>query len=80
MKVLGWLKVVLSVVFGLGIGLVVTGIVNLLHPVESIGWTLAAVLAASVLSGLAGFLVTSPRKKAPAPDAPKEAGAGTKKP
>ena len=78
MKLLGWLKAVLSVVFGLALGLAVTGIVNLLHPAESIGWTLAAVLTSSVLSALVGFLVTNQRKKPPAPAQPKEAGADSK--
>ena len=77
MKVLGWLKALLSVVIAVAIGLAVTGIVNLLHPVDNIGWAIAAVLVASVLSALAGFFVTNPRKKAPAPIVEKDAGTGT---
>jgi FtsH-binding integral membrane protein len=79
MKVLGWLKALLSVVIAVVIGLAVTGVVNLLHPVENIGWAIAAVLVASVLSALIAFFVTNPRKKAPAPLAEKDAGAGTPK-
>jgi hypothetical protein len=75
MKVLGWLKAVLAVVLSLGIGLAVTGIVNLVHPAENLGWALAAVLTASAISALVAFLVASPRKKPPAPAAPKETGA-----
>jgi fructose-specific phosphotransferase system IIC component len=77
MKVLGWVKAVLAVVLGLVIGLAVTGVVNILHPAENIGWALAAVLVASVLSALAGFIVANPRKKKPAPIVEKDAGAGT---
>ncbi|MCX7029475.1 MAG: hypothetical protein NTU62_05065 [Spirochaetes bacterium] len=80
MKVLGWLKALLAVVLGVAIGLAVTGVVNLLVPTVTIGWTLAAVLVASVLSALAAFLVVKPRKKVPVPAAPKEAGAGAAKP
>jgi hypothetical protein len=79
MKVLGWVKAVLSVVIGAVIGLAVTGVVNLVVPTVTIGWTLATVLVASVLSALAAFLVTNPRKKAPAPAAPKDAKAGEQK-
>ena len=76
MKVLGWVKAVLAVVLGLAIGLAVTGVVNILHPAENIGWALTTVLVASVLSALAAFLVTNPRKKAPAPAAAKQPDAG----
>jgi ABC-type uncharacterized transport system permease subunit len=79
MKVLGWLKALLSVVIAAAIGLAVTGVVNLLHPAEHIGWAIAAVLVASVLSALAAFLVTTPRKKTPAPAAVKQPEAGAKK-
>lgn len=79
MKVLGWVKAVLSVVIGVAIGLAVTGIVNLLHPADSIAWALAATLAAAVLSALAAFLVTNPRKRAPAPAAAKQTETGEKK-
>ena len=75
MKVLGWVKAVLSVVIGVAIGVAVTGIVNIFHPADSIGWALTATLAAAVLSALAAFLVTNPRRKAPAPAAPKDAKA-----
>ncbi len=67
MRVIGWLKAVLSVVIGLVIGLSTTGVVNLLAPTLTIGWVLGAVLAASVLSAFAGFLVAGGRKKAAAP-------------
>jgi divalent metal cation (Fe/Co/Zn/Cd) transporter len=63
MKLLGWLKAVLSIVFAVGIGLAVTGIVNLVHPADSIGWTLGTVLTAAVLSALVAFFMTAPRKK-----------------
>ena len=79
MKVLGWVKAVVAVVLGLAIGLAVTGVVNILHPAENLGWALATVLVASVLSALAAFLVTNPRKKAPAPVAAKQPEAGAKK-
>jgi hypothetical protein len=79
MKVLGWLKAVLAVVIAVAIGLATTGVVNLLVPTVTIGWTLAAVLVASVLSALAAFLVTTPRKKVPAPAAEKQPEAGAKK-
>jgi hypothetical protein len=85
MRLVGWLKAVLSVVLGLAVGLVVTGLVNLLHPVDRIGWTLAAVLLASALSALIAFFVTNLGRKPPAPAARTEAasaqhaGAGTKK-
>jgi ABC-type uncharacterized transport system permease subunit len=79
MKVLGWVKAVLAVVLGLAIGLVVTGVVNILHPVDDIAWALATVLVASVLSALAAFLVTNPRKKTPAPAAAKQPEAGETK-
>jgi UPF0716 family protein affecting phage T7 exclusion len=79
MKLLGWLKAMLSVVIAVAIGLAVTGIVNLMHPAENIGWMIAAVLVASVLSALAGFFMANPRKKAPAPTAVKEPEAGAKK-
>jgi hypothetical protein len=75
MKLLGWVKAVLSIVLAVGIGLAVTGIVNILHPADSIGWALVAVLVASVLSALVAFFVTMPRKKAPAPVASKKGGA-----
>jgi divalent metal cation (Fe/Co/Zn/Cd) transporter len=74
MKLLGWLKAVLSIVFAVGIGLAVTGITNLVHPVDSIGWALGTVLAASVLSAFVAFLVTVSRTKAPAPASAKKAG------
>ena len=68
MKLLGWLKAVLSVLIGLAIGLAATGVVNLLAPTLTIGWILGAVLAASALSALAGFFVAGGRrKKAAAP-------------
>ena len=67
MKLVGWLKAVLSVVAGLAIGLATTGVINLLAPALTIGWTLGAVLAASALSALAGFLVAGGRKKAAVP-------------
>jgi len=80
MKVLGWLKALLAVVLGLAIGLAVTGIVNILRPVENLGWALAAVLVAAVLSALAGFLVAGPwRKKAPDPAPAAETKADAKK-
>jgi hypothetical protein len=75
MKLLGWLKAVLSIVFAVGIGLAVTGIVNLVHQAESIGWALGTVLTASVLSALAAFFVTVPRVKAPARAGAKKSGA-----
>jgi hypothetical protein len=82
MKVLGWLKAVLSVVIGLAIGLAATGVVNLLAPTLTTGWILGAALAASALSALAGFLVAGGRKKvaAPAKSAapPKDAAPGAK--
>jgi divalent metal cation (Fe/Co/Zn/Cd) transporter len=79
MKVLGWLKALLSVVIAVAIGLAVTGVVNLLHQMENIGWAIAAVLVASVLSALVAFFLTNPRKKAASPVAEKDAGAGTPK-
>lgn len=88
MKLLGWLKVVLSIVIALAIGLATTGVVNLLKPSLTIGWILGAVLAASVLSALAGFLVAGGRRKASAAKGaeidrnaapPKDAAAGAKK-
>jgi divalent metal cation (Fe/Co/Zn/Cd) transporter len=79
MKVLGWLKALLSVVFAAAIGLAVTGVGNLLHPAENIGWAIGTVVVASVLSALAAFFVTQPRKKTPAPAAPKDAKAGDQK-
>ena len=72
MKLLGWLKAVLSVLIGLVIGLAVTGVVKLLEPTLMTGWILGATLAASALSALAGFLVAGGRGKktvAPAKDA-----------
>jgi cytosine/uracil/thiamine/allantoin permease len=79
MKLLGWLKALLAVVIAVAIGLAVTGVVNLMHPAENIGWTIAAVLVAAVLSALAAFFMAHPRKKAPAPAAVKETEAGAKK-
>jgi divalent metal cation (Fe/Co/Zn/Cd) transporter len=79
MKVLGWLKALLSVVIAVAIGLAVTGVVNLLHPVENIGWAIATVLVASVLSALVTLFVANPRKKVAAPVPEKDAGAGTPK-
>jgi hypothetical protein len=76
MKVLGWLKAALAIVIGAVIGLAVTGIVNLVVPTVTIGWTLAAVLVASVLSAFGGFLVNGLRKKPPAPAEAKDAKAG----
>jgi len=75
MKLLGWLKAVISIVLAVVIGLVVTGIVNLVHPAESIGWVLGTVLAASVLSALVAFFVTVPRTKKQAPAPAKKGGA-----
>ena len=37
MRVLGWLKAVLSVVIGLAVGLATTGVVNLLAPRHPLG-------------------------------------------
>ncbi len=79
MKVLGWLKVALTIVFGLGIGMVVTGLVNLVHPMDTIGWLIGAVLVASALSALAGFLIAGPWRKKPAAAATKDAGTGAQK-
>ena len=79
MKVLGWVKAVLSIVLAVAIGLAVTGVVNIMHPADSIGWALTATLAAAVLSALAAFLVTNPRRKAPAPAAAKQTETGAKK-
>lgn len=67
MKLLGWLKAVLSIVLAVGIGLAVAGIANLVHPADNIGWALGTVLTASVLSALVAFFVTVPRAKPPAP-------------
>jgi hypothetical protein len=73
-KLLGWLKAVLAVVLGLVIGVAITGVVNLLVPTITIGWTLAAVLVASALSALAGLLAAGRRGK-PQASQPKEPAA-----
>jgi uncharacterized membrane protein (UPF0136 family) len=78
MKVVGWFKAVGSLVSALAIGLAVTGIVNLLHRFESIGWALASVLSAAGLSALVAFFITNPRRKTPAAAAPKDAPAEAK--
>ncbi len=79
MKVLGWVKAVLSIVIAVAIGLAVAGVVNIMHPADSIGWALAATLSAAVLSALVAFFVTNPRKKVPAPAAAKQPETGAKK-
>jgi hypothetical protein len=66
MKVLGWLRAVVAVILGLVIGLAVTGVVNILHPAENIGWALAATLLSAVLSAMAGFLMAGQRRNPPA--------------
>lgn len=77
MKVIGWLKAVLSIVFAAVIGLAVAGVANLVHPAESLGWVLGTVLTASVLSALVAFFVTVTRTKKQGPAPVKKGGTDT---
>jgi len=76
MKVIGWVKAALSIVLAAVIGLAVAGVANLVHPAESLGWALATVLTASVLSALVAFFVTVTRSKKQGPAPVKKNGAG----
>ncbi len=63
MKSVSLFRAILSGVIGLVLGVVLTALVNLALPGTSIPWTLVPICLASVLSGLAGYLVGARQKK-----------------
>jgi O-antigen/teichoic acid export membrane protein len=71
MRTFSILKLVISAVAGLVIGLVVTALVNLFNPISDIAWVLAAVGVGSLLSAVTGFLIGCGRKKEKEPAPPK---------
>jgi hypothetical protein len=58
-----WIRVVLSVVVGLGIGIVVTALINLFIPIANLAWTILAVCVSSTASSLLGYLLGARSKK-----------------
>jgi uncharacterized protein YacL len=64
------IRAVLSGIAGLIIGVVIAALVNLVHPAQSILWTLIPVCLSSLAAALVGFAFGARQKAAP-PAAPK---------
>ena len=63
MKAFSILRLIISAVIGLLIGVVITALINLFNPFQYIGWTIATVSLASLLSAVAGYLMGIGRRK-----------------
>ena len=60
---LQWIRLIISVVSGIAIGIVVTALINLFSPIPNLWWTVAAVCIASAASSFVGYLLGAGRKK-----------------
>ncbi len=63
MKSVSLFRAILSGIIGLVIGVVFAALVNLILPGTNLPWTLIPICLASILSGLAGYLVGARQKK-----------------
>jgi H+/Cl- antiporter ClcA len=63
MKGSSMLRVILTGLIGLVIGVIFTGLVKLFEPSANLTWTLLPICLAAILSGLAGYIVGARQKK-----------------
>jgi hypothetical protein len=63
MKNISLLRAILSCVFGLVIGVIIAGLVNLVVPATNLLWTLIPICLAAAVSGFSGYLVGARQKK-----------------
>ena len=63
MKSVSLFRLILSSVIGLVIGVIFAALVNLALPGTNLAWTLIPVCLASILSGIAGYIVGARQKK-----------------
>jgi hypothetical protein len=59
-------RLVVSTVIGLAVGLIVAGLVNLFLPSANLAWTIVPLCCAAAISGFVGCLVGARQKKEPA--------------
>jgi O-antigen/teichoic acid export membrane protein len=63
MRTFSILRLIVSAVSGLLIGLVITALVNLFNPISDIAWVIVAVCVGSLLSAVTGYLIGFGRLK-----------------
>jgi hypothetical protein len=63
MKAFSIIRLIISAVLGIVIGLVITALINMFRPFTDIAWVITAVGAASILSAAAGYLMGFGRSK-----------------
>jgi len=56
-------RVILSGVIGLVIGIIFTALVKLLEPAANLAWTLLPICLAAILSGFAGYAVGARQRR-----------------
>jgi dolichol kinase len=70
MRTFSILRLIVSAITGLMIGLVITALINLFNPIANIAWTIVAVSVGSLLSAVTGYLIGYGRLKEKEPKPP----------